>query len=334
MLRLLLRLLLLCVLAALLLAGAAAYWALRPIPLPDERVDFTIPPGSGMRTVAARLNEAGIAAQPDLFVLMSRLSGLDRRVQAGGYEATAQDSLWSLLQRMAQGDVTHARITFIEGWTYAQIRAALRRHPDVRQTLDTVDDASLLARLEAGHTYPEGLFFPDTYTFAKGSADFDILRRAWHAQQELLQRTWEQRAPDLPLKTPYEMLIMASIIEKETGHGPERQRISGVFANRLRVGMPLQTDPTVIYGMGERYTGTITRRDLRTDTPWNTYTRAGLPPSPIASPGRDSLQAAAQPEAHKYLYFVSRGDGTSEFAENLAAHNRNVWRFLRSGRQP
>lgn len=331
MLRLLFRLLLLLVLAGAVLASAAAYWALRPIPLATDRADFTIPPGSGMRAVAAQLNEAGITVQPDLFVLMSRLSGLDRKVQAGGYEATPQDSLWGLLQRMAQGDVTHARITFIEGWTYRQIRAALRRHPDVRQTLDDADDAALLARLGVEYAYPEGLFFPDTYTFAKGSEDFDILRRAWVAQEEQLRRTWETRAPDLSLQTPYEMLIMASIIEKETGHGPERNRISGVFANRLRIGMPLQTDPTVIYGMGEGYTGTITRRDLRTDTPWNTYTRAGLPPSPIASAGRASLEAAAHPESHKYLYFVSRGDGTSEFATDLSGHNRNVWRYLRSG---
>lgn len=334
MLRLLFRLLLLLVIAAAAIAGAAAYWALRPLPLAAERVDFTIPPGSGMRAVAAQLNAVGIDAQPDLFVLMSRLSGLDRKVQAGGYEATAADSLWSLLQRMAQGDVTHARVTFIEGWTYLQIRDALRRHPDVRQTLDGVDDAALLARLDVEHAHAEGLFFPDTYTFAKGSSDFDILRRAWHAQQEQLRQAWETRDPGLPLKTPYEMLIMASIIEKETGHGPERNRISGVFANRLRIGMPLQTDPTVIYGMGERYAGTITRRDLQTDTPWNTYTRNGLPPSPIASAGRAALDAAAHPEAHKYLYFVSRGDGTSEFSTDLASHNRHVWRYLRSGGKP
>lgn len=327
MLRFLFRFLSLLVLLAVVAGAAAAYLALRPLALPTERVDFSIPPGSGMRTAAAQMREAGIKVHPDFFVAMSRFSGLDRKVQAGGYEATSADSLWTLLQRMAQGDVTHARITFIEGWTYQQIRAALQRHPDVRQTLDTVDDATLLERLGVDASYPEGLFFPDTYSFAKGSTDFNILRRAAHAQQEQLEAAWASRADDLPLKTPYELLIMASIIEKETGLKSDRQRVSGVFANRLRIDMPLQTDPTVIYGMGERFQGNITRADLKTDTPWNTYTRRGLPPSPIANPGRASLDAAAHPEAHRYLYFVSRGDGTSEFSTSLSDHNRHVRRF-------
>ena len=332
MLRFLVRLLLLLAFAVVLAVAAFAYWALRPLPLPAERVDFTIPPGSSMRAVARELQDAGIDAQPDLFVALTRATGLDRQVKAGSYEVTQADSMWRLVQRLAQGDVTYARITFIEGWTYAQIRDALSRHPDVRQTLQGVDDATLLARLGDEAAQPEGLFFPDTYTFAKGSTDFDILRRAWLAQRQQLERAWEGRDPKLPLATPYDMLIMASIIEKETGHGPERARISGVFANRLRVGMPLQTDPTVIYGMGEKYAGTLTRRDLQTDTPWNTYTRAGLPPTPIANPGRAALAAAAHPETHDYLYFVSRGDGTSAFSPDLATHNRYVLRYQRGER--
>lgn len=331
MLRFLVRLLLLLAFALALAAAGFVYWAARPLPLPAERVDFSIAPGSGMRTVARALNDAGLDVQPDLFVALSRGSGLDTQVKAGGYEVRQGDSLWDLLQRMAAGDVTHARITFIEGWSYRQVRDALARHPDVAQTLQGVDDATLLARLGETETHPEGLFFPDTYSFAKGSSDFDILRRAWQAQRDQLAKAWAERDPDVPWKTPYEMLIMASIVEKETGHSPDRAKVAGVFANRLRINMPLQTDPTVIYGMGDSYTGTLTRKHLQIDSRWNTYTRPGLPPTPIANPGRASLEASAHPERHKYFYFVSRGDGTSAFSQDLATHNRYVYRYIRGG---
>lgn len=362
MLRFLTRLLLLLAFAVVLAVGAFAWWALRPLELPvdqapggrvsadrapldgtsadsasagrapAERVDFTVAPGTGVRGIASQLQQAGVDVDPRLFALLARGSGLDTQIKAGGYEVTSGDSVWRLLQRMAQGDMTHARITFIEGWTYRQIRDELRRHPDIRQTLADGDDQALLERLGASASHPEGLFFPDTYSFAKGSADFDVLRRAYVALQQQLEAAWQARAQGLPLESPYELLIMASIVEKETGHEPERARISGVFANRLRIGMPLQTDPTVIYGMGERYEGRITRQDLQTDTLWNTYTRRGLPPTPIANPGRASLLAAAQPEQHKFFYFVSRGDGTSEFSTDLSTHNRHVSRYLRGGR--
>lgn len=332
MLRFITRLLLLLGFVVMLTAGAFAWWALRPLDLPEEKLDFTVAPGTGVRAIATQLRKEGVDVDPRLFALLARGSGLDRQIKAGGYEATREDSIWRLLQRMAAGDMSHARITFIEGWTYRQIRDELRRHPDIRQTLDGESDAALLQRLGADAAHPEGLFFPDTYSFAKGSADFDVLRRAHTALQEQLEQAWQQRAEGLPLENPYELLIMASIVEKETGHEPERARISGVFANRLRIGMPLQTDPTVIYGMGERYDGRITRRDLQTDTRWNTYTRRGLPPTPIASPGRASLLAAAQPEQHRFLYFVSRGNGTSEFAIDLNEHNRNVSRYIRGGK--
>lgn len=332
MVRFLVRLLLLFAFVAALAVAGFAWWAMRPLALTTERVDFTVAPGAGLRHIAHELNQAGVPTQPELFVALARLTGLDTRIKAGGYEVTPNDSMWKLLQRMAQGDVTHARITFIEGWTYRQIRQELRRHPDIRQTLDETSDQELLERLELKAIRPEGLFFPDTYSFAKGSADFEILRRAAIAMQQQLALAWELRQPELPLASPYELLIMASIIEKETGHEAERARISGVFANRLRVNMPLQTDPTVIYGMGENFDGIIRRRDLQTDTLWNTYTRRGLPPTPIASPGRRSLLAAAQPESHRYYYFVSRGDGTSEFSPDLATHNRHVSRYLRGGR--
>jgi UPF0755 protein len=346
MLRFLARLLLLLAFVVVLTVAAFAWWALRPLELPADgaadrvsadrvladRIDFTVAPGTGVRGVAMQLQKAGVEVDPRLFALLARGSGLDTQIKAGGYEITRGDSIWRLLQRMAQGDMTHARITFIEGWTYRQIRDELRRHPDIRQTLADDDDQALLERLGATATHPEGLFFPDTYSFAKGSADFDVLRRAYMALRQQLEAAWQARAKDVPLASPYELLILASIVEKETGHEPERARIAGVFANRLRIGMPLQTDPTVIYGMGERYEGRITRQDLQADTLWNTYTRRGLPPTPIANPGRASLMAAAQPEPHKFLYFVSRGDGTSEFSTDLGTHNRHVSRYLRGGR--
>lgn len=332
MLRFIVRLLLLLSFACVLAIAAFAWWAWRPLPLPADKVDFTVAPGTGVRGIASELARVNVPVQADMLAALARFGGLDTKIKAGGYEITRDDSIWKLLQRMAQGDVTHSRITFIEGWTYRQVRDEIRRHPDLRQTLDGVDDAALLETLGLGAEHPEGLFFPDTYSFAKGSKDVEVLRRSALALEQQLTRAWEGRAEGLPLKTPYELLIMASIVEKETGHEPERNRISGVFANRLRVGMPLQTDPTVIYGMGEAYVGRITRRDLQTDTPWNTYTRPGLPPTPIAIVGRKSLAAAAHPENHKFYYFVSRGDGTSEFSLNLSEHNRHVNRYLRGGR--
>lgn len=329
MLGFLLRSVILAVVLVVVAAAAAAWWALRPLALPHDPVDFSIAPGSSVRAVARQMNEAGLAVHPDGLVLLARLSGLDRQLKAGSYEVTGKDSLWQLLQRMAQGDVQYSRITLIEGWTFAQIRQELARHPDIRQTLAATDDATLLQRLGTDHEHPEGLFFPDTYSFAKGSSDFDILRRAHVAQRQQLAEAWDARNPEVPWKTPYEMLIMASIIEKETGQDADRAKVAGVFANRLRINMPLQTDPTVIYGMGDAYDGRLLRRHLTIDHPWNTYTRPGLPPTPIANPGRQALQAAAHPDTHRYLYFVARGDGSSAFAQNLADHNRNVNRYIR-----
>ncbi len=327
--RILLRLFLFVAFCAVVVCSALVYWALRPIPLPADRVDFTIPPGTSIRGIARELQSNGVDVNPELFAGMARLSGLDKRVKAGSYELSRADSAWRLLQRMAEGDISYARVTFIEGWTYRKFRAALADNPDVKQTLTDVSDAELLAMLGAPVDHPEGLFFPDTYTFAKGSSDFDILRRAYQAQQQQLHKAWERRAPNHPLQSPYELLILASIIEKETGLDADRPRIAGVFLNRLRRGMPLQTDPTVIYGMGEQYDGRLLRKHLQVDNPWNTYTRNGLPPTPIASPGRASLEAAAQPESHRYYYFVARGDGTSAFSEDLNTHNRYVNQYIR-----
>jgi UPF0755 protein len=239
---------------------------------------------------------------------------------------------------MSKGDVTMASVTLIEGWTFRQFRAALDKHANLEHTTAGLTDRQVLQMLADAEqktldfVHPEGMFFPDTYLFAKKSKDIEVLRRAWRAMEKNLDQAWEQRASGVPYKTRYEALIMASIVEKETGRASDRPTIAGVFVNRLRKGMLLQTDPTVIYGMGEAYEGNIRKRDLQTDTPYNTYTRGGLPPTPIAMPGLASLAAALNPAPTKAIFFVARGDGTSEFSETLEAHNRAVNKYQRGGK--
>ena len=320
--------LLLLALAATAISAAAWYWVEQPVDLDHDRIDYLIESGSRPRTIAQAMNQAGIHVHEDAFVILARLTGLDKQLQAGAYEAVAGDTPRTLLERMANGDMTQTRLTLVEGWSYKRIREALRNDANVKQTLDGVSDDELLQKLGADANSTEGLFYPDTYVFTPGTSDFDVLRRAYQTQHDMLETLWNERSPNLPLKTPYEALILASIVEKETGHHVDRGKVAGVFINRLRLGMPLQTDPTVIYGMGDAYQGRIRKKDLTTDTPWNTYTRSGLPPTPIASPGRAALLATLHPEEHKFLYFVSRGDGTSEFSTNLAAHNRAVSKYI------
>ena len=343
--KILLFLILPLILAAATAVGSAYYWAHRPLALPAERVDILVPPGSTPASIAKLMNQAGVAVNPQAFVVMARLGELDKTLKAGGYQIQRGDSAWIVLRRMANGDMTQRQLTIVEGWTLKQIRAALAQHPDVKQTLQQTSDATIISQLEPAIieslkgspadtlALAEGLFFPDTYIFPIGTTDIEILQRAARAQQQVLNRAWETRQPGLPLKTPYEALILASIIEKETGKSSDRTRIAGVFVNRLRLNMPLQTDPTVIYGMGDGYAGKIRKQDLQTDTPWNTYTRNGLPPTPIASVGRAALNAALQPEKHQYLYFVSKGDGNSAFSASLTEHNKNVSTYI-LGRKP
>ncbi|MCD0506024.1 endolytic transglycosylase MltG [Bordetella petrii] len=319
---------LMAVLLAALAAGGAWAWMNRSLELPADKVEFIVAPGSTPRAVARAMSDAGIPIWEEGFTWMARLSERDKLIKAGGYEARTGDSPWQLLDRLARGDMVQRQITLLEGWTFRQMREAVRGNPDIKQTLGDISDEALMARLGSDIKQPEGLFFPDTYVFTPGTTDFDLLRRAYQQGQQVLADVWAERQPGLPLDSPYQALVLASIVEKETGHGPERNRVAGVFINRLRLGMLLQTDPTVIYGMGERYQGRIRRADLQADTPWNTYTRTGLPPTPIAASGRASLLAAVQPEHHKYLYFVSRGNGTSEFSANLTEHNRNVARYI------
>ncbi len=333
------------ILAAAAAVGSAYYWVHHPLELPTERVDILVPPGSTPLSIAKLMNQAGVPVNQQAFVAMARLGELDKTLKAGGYQIQQGDSAWVILKRMAMGDMTQRQLTIVEGWNLKQIRAALSQQPDIKQTLQSTTDADLISQLDpavaealknasgTALSVAEGLFFPDTYIFPIGTPDIEILQRAARAQQQVLNRAWEARQPGLPLKTPYEALILASIIEKETGKTSDRSKISGVFINRLRLNMPLQTDPTVIYGMGDAYAGKIRKQDLQTDTLWNTYTRTGLPPTPIASSGRAALNAALQPEKHQYLYFVSKGDGNSAFATSLTEHNKNVSTYI-LGRKP
>lgn len=315
----------------LLVAGAAAgvwYWVTSPVAMTHERVDYLVAPGSSPRQIARSMKQAGINVHEDAWVLLARLSGQDRDLKAGAYEAVEGDSPRALLTRMTAGDMRQARVALIEGWNYQRIREALRNTSELEQTLDAFTESELLEKLGVDASALEGWLYPDTYVFVPGSSDFDILRRAYLAQSEILSQAWDGRQEGLPLKTPYDALILASIVEKETGHAEDRGRVAGVFINRLKIGMALQTDPTVIYGMGSQYQGRIRKKDLQTDTPWNTYTRPGLPPTPIASAGRAALHAVLHPDSHDFLYFVSRGDGTSEFSKTLTAHNRAVSKYI------
>lgn len=327
--RILRRFVLLMLLLSLLLAGVVVVWLERPLPLAADAVELSIEAGTPPRAIANDWVDAGVQSSPRLLYEWFRWSGQAKKIRAGSYEIDRSTTPRSLLQKMVRGDVTLATVRFIEGWTMRQVRAELAKAESLTASISTMSDAELMAALGAPNQSAEGAFFPDTYAYNKGSSDLAVLRRAHQAMNKKLAAAWEQRAADLPLKTPHQALILASIIEKETGAAQERRMVASVFINRLRIGMLLQTDPTVIYGLGPNFDGNLRKRDLLTDTPYNTYTRAGLPPTPIAMPGKASLLAAVQPEQNKALYFVARGDGSSEFSDNLAAHNRAVNKYQR-----
>ncbi|HZQ62746.1 MAG TPA: endolytic transglycosylase MltG [Casimicrobiaceae bacterium] len=330
------RLLLAFLLIALVAVGAAAayarWWLAQALPVPAQGFTFDVRPGASLRSVANDLELAGVLRDPRVLVALARWKGVDRSIKAGNYEVPAGTTLPELLARLTEGDVTQSGLTIIEGSTFADLKRALAQNPRVAKTVLELPDAELMARLGAQEKVAEGWFFPDTYFFSSGSTDVALLRRAHELMRRHLDASWAKRAPDLPLKTPYEALILASIVEKETGRPADRPLVASVFVNRLRLGMPLQTDPTVIYGIGERFDGNLHKRDLTTDTAYNTYTRAGLPPSPIALPGQASLDAVVNPPRTEYLYFVARGDGSSEFSKSLADHTRAVARFQKGGR--
>jgi UPF0755 protein len=318
------------VLLAIIVVGVAYYWVHQPIlPAQSAEMVVTVDAGSSVRRAANKMAAEGVPMNPTWFWLLARGTGLASNIHAGSYALTPAMTPLDLLNKMVAGDVLKGSITIIEGWTFKQMRAAIDAHPNIKHDTAGWDDATLMAKLTNEYTHPEGLFFPETYVFSYGASDLVLYRQAFTLMAQHLQRAWEGREAGLPYTTPYQGLIMASIIEKETGHEKERDMIASVFVNRLRLGMRLQTDPTVIYGMGERYRGTIRKSDLLTDTPYNTYTRGDLPPTPIALPGKASLHAAFHPAQSDALYFVAKGDGTSQFSRNLDDHNQAVNKYIR-----
>ena len=327
------RILLLLAAAALVgVAGVAFTWYRTPLALPSSPYDFEVKSGATLTAVARSLADKGVLPHPLALVALARWRGVDRTIKAGSYEIAAGITLPGLLGKLTQGDVTQTALTIVEGATFADMKRALRENADVANTAIDLPDAELLAKLGIAEKSGEGLFFPDTYFFAKGATDVAVMKRARRLMIDRLAAAWNARAPELPFATPYEALILASIVEKETGRTADRALIASVFVNRLKRGMRLQTDPTVIYGLGDKFDGNLRKQDLEADTPFNTYTRDGLPPTPIALPSQASIDAVLRPPPSQYLYFVSRGDGTSEFSTNLADHNRAVSKYQKGGR--
>lgn len=317
----------------ILLVGAAGggfwWWANQPLNLRTSPLDFRIVAGSSLRSAIAQMNEAGVAVQPTLLSLLARLNKADTGIKAGSYAVHQGLTPWQLLDKLLQGKVTLGQVTLVEGWTFRQWRTRLDAHPELLHDSKGLSEAQIVERLGLQGGRLDGWLFPDTYLFDKQSSDIELLARAVRAMQQRLDEEWAGRAEGLPYRTPYEALVMASIVEKETGREADRTQVAAVFVNRLRKGMLLQTDPTVIYGLGEAFDGNLRKRDLQTDTPYNTYTRTGLPPSPIAMPGVASLRAALHPAASDAIYFVARGDGSSEFSRTLDEHNRAVNKYQR-----
>ncbi|MDO9569461.1 MAG: endolytic transglycosylase MltG [Hydrogenophaga sp.] len=314
-------------------AAAGAWWLQRPLQMPntvsaEAPLEVTIAPGSSARSVADTVVNAGVQGPSVLLYAWFRLSGESRQIKAGSYELAPGTTPASLLSKLVRGEQALRSLTLLEGWNIRQVLQAVRSSPDLKQDIDGLSMADLMARIGYPGRHPEGRFFPDTYRMAKNTPASAVLRQAAQAMEQQLNIAWAQRAPNSPLRSPDEALILASIIEKETGLESDRAMVGGVFSNRLRIGMRLQTDPSVIYGLGERFDGNLRRVDLQTDTPYNTYTRAGLPPTPIAIPGRNSLKAAVMPATTDAMYFVARGDGASYFSATLQEHNAAVRRYI------
>lgn len=319
-------------LMAALAAGAAWQWLSGPLGLAAPSVELSIEPGTNPAAVARAWVAAGVQTDERLLYQWFKWSGQAKQIRAGSYEVHAGVTPRELLDKMVRGDEVLEQLRLIEGWTWRQVRAALAAAPALKGLTASMSDADIMAALGEPGVAPEGRFFPDTYAYSRGVSDLTVLKRAHAAMKKRLSAAWQQRASDLPLKSADEALILASIVEKETGTAGDRAKVAAVFVNRLRIGMPLQTDPTVIYGLGDAFDGNLRKRDLQTDTPFNTYTRGGLPPTPIAMPGAASLKAALNPAATQALYFVSRGDGSSEFSNDLDAHNRAVNKYQRGGK--
>ena len=310
--------------------GAAWWWVHQPLPLAGPQAETSIEPGTPVREIAQRWVHAGVQVPAWMLYEWFRWSGQSRKIRAGSYEISAGASPAQLLDKMVQGDESLEAVRFIEGWTFKQLRAAMAQAAHLRAVSAQWSDAQIMQALGRPGIPAEGRFFPDTYRYSKGVSDLTVLRRALEAMDRKMQQAWAARQSPTPLRDPQDMLILASIVEKETGKAADRPLISGVFHNRMRIGMPLQTDPTVIYGLGDAFDGNLRKADLLRDTPFNTYTRKGLPPTPIAMPGWASLQAAVQPASTTALYFVARGDGSSVFSATLEDHNRAVYRFQKA----
>lgn len=313
--------------------GGGFYWLVTsPLTLNSEQVDFQITPGNGMRAAAGEIVSAGVALDPWILIVLGKILRVEASIKAGSYEISRGVTPLELLKKLTRGDVTQTEIAFIEGWTFSQMRERLDAHPDIRHDSAGLPEAEIMRLIGASKGPAEGLFFPDTYLFAKQSRDLDLLARAYRTMQGHLSREWAVREAGLPYRDAYQALIMASIVEKETGRDLDRSQIAAVFVNRLRLGMILQTDPTVIYGLGAKFDGNLRKRDLLKDTPYNTYLRAGLPPTPIAMPGLASVHAALHPAQSQALYFVARGDGSSQFSRTLDEHNQAVLRYQKNGK--
>ena len=319
--------LVLSIIGTMLLCGWLAYYAISPLKLQPNSQEINIQPGSGLKSIANQLVAQGVLKEPWRFILIAKLLQKEQYLQAGSYTLNKNISPYHLLLSLNHGKTTQGSITFIEGRTFQQMLQKLAINDAVKQSISGLPESEILKLIGSPYSVAEGLFFPDTFYFDRNTTDIELLKISYNAMQSKLEKAWQSREQGLPYKTSYEALIMASIIEKETGKASERPMIAGVFLNRLRIGMRLQTDPTVIYGMGIRFDGNIRKKDLSIDTPYNTYTRSGLPPTPIAMPGLAAIEAALHPEKTKALYFVGKGDGSHAFSNSLDEHNRAVVKY-------
>jgi UPF0755 protein len=315
------------VIVVLSFAAYLAYYAKSPLNIPSASQDVSIKANSGLSSIANQLVAQGVIKNKLLFIVLARLMGKEASLQAGEYTLNANVTPYELLLSLSSGKTTQAKITFIEGKTFKDMLASLEKNPAVTNTVQKLPYADIMALINPEQLHPEGMFFPDTYYFDRGTKDIVLLKRAHEIMTAKLEQAWQGREQGLPYKNSYEALIMASIVEKETGMASERPMIAGVFVNRMRIGMKLQTDPTVIYGMGDGFDGNIRRKDLRKDTNYNTYTRYGLPPTPIAMPSMAAIDAALHPAKTKALYFVGKGDGSHVFSNSLVDHNRAVAKY-------
>ena len=320
-------------LLALACAGVLAWYPFHALPLKEATVQFGISTGSSLRGATQQMVQAGVLSSALPFEILTRVLGNPKNIKAGNYEVERGVTPLELMRKITRGDYTALAITFVEGWTFRQLRKGLDDHPSLRHDTQGLSEAEILQKLGIQHRSAEGLFFPDTFHFSAGVSDLAILRRSHELMMKHLDAQWAERDPRVPLATPYDALILASIIEKETGRESDRPLVAAVLMNRLRKGMRLQVDPTVIYGLGDAFDGNLRKQDLVTDGPYNTYMRAGMPPTPIAMPSLASLHAALHPAATDALYFVARGDGTSHFSNTLQEHDRAVTKYQRSGKK-